>query len=189
MARRRLDPEQVVDAACALADAEGLEAVTLARVAGELGVRTPSLYNHVDGLDGLRRGIALRGVRGLAAALRDAAVGRADEDAVRAIAHAHRAYARAHPGRYAASVAAPPPGDEEWAAAAAEALAVIVAALRGLELSDEDTVHAVRALRGAVHGFAALEAAGGFGLDADVDDSFERLVDVMVSGLVRAATA
>ncbi|MBX5440246.1 MAG: WHG domain-containing protein [Solirubrobacteraceae bacterium] len=183
MARRGLDAGQVVDAACALADAEGLEAVTLARVAAALGVRTPSLYNHVAGLDGLRRGVALRGVRELAAALREAAVGRAGADAVRAIAHAHRDYARAHPGRYAASVAAAPAGDEEWAAAAAEAVDVIVAALRGLDLGDDEAVHVVRALRAAVHGFAALEAAGGFGLPVDVDASFERLVDLLLSGL------
>ena len=50
-----LDPERVVDAAAAIADAEGLDAVTLARVAGGLGVRAPSLYNHVDGRGGLLR--------------------------------------------------------------------------------------------------------------------------------------
>ena len=60
----------------AIADAEGLDAVTLARVAGGLGVRAPSLYNHVDGRAGLLRALALRGVRELTAALRDAAVGR-----------------------------------------------------------------------------------------------------------------
>jgi AcrR family transcriptional regulator len=186
MARRGLDAEQVVDAACALADAEGLEAVTLARVASALGVRTPSLYNHVAGLDGLRRGVALRGVRELTAALREAAVGRAGADAVRAIAHAQRDYARAHPGRYAASAVAAPAGDEEWAAAATEAVEVILGALRGLELAGDDAVHAVRALRSAVHGFAALEMAGGFGMPVDVDASFERLIDVLASGLAGA---
>ena len=58
MPRMGLDAERVVDAAAGIADAEGLEAVTLARVAGELGVRAPSLYNHVDGRDDVLRAIA-----------------------------------------------------------------------------------------------------------------------------------
>jgi hypothetical protein len=42
-------------------------------VAAELGVRAPSLYAHVDGLDGLRRGLALDGAAAMAAAFREAA--------------------------------------------------------------------------------------------------------------------
>ena len=62
MARKLgLQRERVIETAAALADQEGLEAVTLARVAAELGVRSPSLYSHVDGLAGLRRAIALDG--------------------------------------------------------------------------------------------------------------------------------
>jgi AcrR family transcriptional regulator len=49
MARPRqplLSRERVVQAATALVDAEGLEALTTRRLAAELGVRGPSLYNH-----------------------------------------------------------------------------------------------------------------------------------------------
>ena len=77
MARAGLSAEALVDAAAALADREGLEAVTLTRLAADAGVRPPSLYAHVDGLDDLRRRLANRGRRELAAALRDAATGRA----------------------------------------------------------------------------------------------------------------
>jgi hypothetical protein len=41
----------------------------------------------------------------------------------------------------------------------------------------------VRAFRSAVHGFVALEAAGGFGIPVDVDTSFERLVATLAGGL------
>ncbi|MCW3006291.1 MAG: TetR/AcrR family transcriptional regulator [Solirubrobacterales bacterium] len=185
MARRGLDPARVVEAAARLADADGLPAVTLARVAAALDVRTPSLYNHVDGLDALRRGIALLGIAELIAALRDASVGRSGADALRAIARAQRAYALAHPGRYAAAAVSPPPDDAPWQAAGAEAVAVVGAALRGLDLGEEEQIHAIRGVRAAVHGFAALELAGGFGMAVDVDASFERLVDTLAAGLAR----
>ena len=183
MPRMGLDAERVVDAAADIADAEGLEAVTLARVAGELGVRAPSLYNHVDGRDDVLRAIAVRGVRELTSALRQAAVGRSSADALTAAARAYRAYARAHPGRYAATVAAPTRGDEEHRAAASEAVDVMLAVMRGWDLEGDDAIHAVRAFRSAVHGFVAIEAADGFGMAVDVDASFDRLVASLAGGL------
>jgi AcrR family transcriptional regulator len=183
MARQGLDRERVVAAAAAIADADGLEAVTLARVAADLGVRSPSLYNHVDGLDGLRRGIALRGLRELEAALRDAATGRAGADALFALADAYRAYALAHPGRYALMQTLTQPKDAELEAATEAVVGVVVAALRGFDLADDDAIHAVRAFRASVHGFVALETGEGFGLALDVDESFRRLIAALAAGL------
>jgi AcrR family transcriptional regulator len=182
MPRRGLDPDRVVDAAAGIADAEGLEAVTLARVAADLGVRAPSLYNHVDGRDALVRAIALRGVRELAAALREAAVGRSGPEALAAGARAYRAYAQAHPGRYAATVTAPSPDDPEHRAAAAETVDVVLAILRGWQLEGDDAIHAARAFRSAIHGFVVLEAGGGFGIPVDLDVSFDRLVAALAAG-------
>ena len=103
MPRRGLDRQQVVDAACALADREGLGAVTLGRLAADLGVRPPSLYNHVEGLDGVLRGIALQAIGELGGALQTAAVGRSGPEALQATAAAMRDFARAHPGGYTAA--------------------------------------------------------------------------------------
>jgi AcrR family transcriptional regulator len=183
MPRMGLDAGRVVEVAAGVADADGLEAVTLARVAADLGVRAPSLYNHVDGRSDLLRAIAVLGVRELTAALREAAVGRSSADALTAAAHAYRAYARAHPGRYAATLAAPTRGDEEHRAAASEAVDVMLAIMRGWDLEGDDAIHAVRAFRSAVHGFVAIEAADGFGMAVDVDVSFDRLVATLAGGL------
>jgi AcrR family transcriptional regulator len=181
--RRGLDRARVVEAAGAIADAEGLEAVTLARVAQELGVRSPSLYNHVAGRDGLLRALAAQSVRELAGALRRAATGRAGAAAIMAVAQAQRDYALAHPGRYAATVVAPADGDDEHERATADALDVLTAVLEGSGLEGDDLIHAARALRSAVHGFAALEAAGGFALPVDRDASFRRLVEALANGM------
>jgi AcrR family transcriptional regulator len=165
----------------AIADADGLDAVTLAAVAAALGVRSPSLYNHVAGRDALLWAIALRGLHELAAALRDASVGRAGTEALAAAARAYRDYAGAHPGRYAATLRAP--GDDEHAAAAREVLDVVLAVIRGWELEGDAAVHAIRTVRSALHGFVALEAAGGFGLAVDLEASYDRLVATLAEGL------
>lgn len=187
MPRQGLDTGQVVEEAVRIADADGLEAVTLARVSATLGVRAPSLYNHVAGREALLRGIALRGLRELGDALRRAAVGRAREDALVAVAHAYRAYAHAHPGCFAATVTAPAPGDVEHEQAAAEVVGVIAAIVVGWGIEDDDAIHAVRTVRSSLHGFVTLEAAGGFGTPVDHDASFERLLQTLATGLASAA--
>jgi len=52
--RRQLTQEAVVETAIRVLDAEGLEAVTMRRVAQELGTGPASLYAHVSGKDELR---------------------------------------------------------------------------------------------------------------------------------------
>ena len=183
MARAGLSADALVEAAATLADREGLEAVTIARLAADAGVRSPSLYAHVGGLDDLHRRLANRGRRELGAALREAATGRAGGDALRAVAAAQRDYARRHPGTYVAAQRAPDRDDPEAVAVAADAVDVLVAVLAGYGLSGDDAIHAVRAVRSALHGFALLETDGGFGLELDLDESFERLVDMLDRGL------
>lgn len=185
MPRAGLDAAAVVSAAAELADADGLGAVTLARVAQGLGVRPPSLYAHVGGLDDLRVRIGAVGARELAAALGRAAAGRAGRDALEAVAHAYRAYAHEHPGRYAALQRAPDPAGSQDARAVVD---VVVAVLRGYGIEGEDAIHAVRSIRAALHGFVALEADGGFGIPLSVDESFERLVNVLDAGLEGVAS-
>ncbi|HWF52803.1 MAG TPA: WHG domain-containing protein [Solirubrobacteraceae bacterium] len=187
MPRRGLDRERVVDAAVAIADRDGLDAVTLARVADSLGVRPPSLYHHVSGHDGLMRAIALRGLDELTVALQAAALGRAGTEALGATAHAYRDYAHAHPGAYAATLRGAPAGDGEYEEAGAAAVQVMAAILRAWHLEDEEMLHAVRVIRSALHGFVSLEAGGGFGLSLDRDRSFERLIETLAAGLPPAA--
>jgi AcrR family transcriptional regulator len=186
--RAGLSTASVVGAAADLADDGGLDALTLARIAASVGVRTPSLYNHVAGLDDVRRRVALVALRELGDALRDAAVGRAGDDALIAMAHAYRAYARAHPGRYAATQRAPAAGDDDLRAAGAAAVDVLLAILRGYGLGGDEAIHAARGVRSALHGFVALETGGGFGIPVDLDESFARMVAALARGL-RAATS
>jgi len=180
MPRSGLDTGSVVAAAAALADADGLEAVTLAKVAAQLGVKSPSLYVHVDGLPGLRRRIAALGARELTTRLQAAVAGRSGRDALAAVADAYRAYAIERPGVYAATQRAENVADDE---AAAALLDVVLAVLRGYALDADAAFHAARVVRSALHGFVSLEAGGGFGIPLDLDESFNLLVATLDRGL------
>jgi AcrR family transcriptional regulator len=49
--RRILSPEKILAAALAIADAEGVDALSMRRIARDLGVQAMSLYNHIANRD------------------------------------------------------------------------------------------------------------------------------------------
>ena len=186
--RAGLTPGRIVEAAAEIADRDGIDALTLGRVATALGVRAPSLYNHVGGLEDLRRRLTLRGIEELGAAVQRAAVGRSRDDAVRALARAHRLFALSRPGLYAATVPTTEVDDDEVREAGSRVVETVVAALDGYGLDPDAAIHATRSLRAAVHGFVSLELAGGFGLAQSPDETFDWLTELLVEGFaVRAA--
>jgi AcrR family transcriptional regulator len=179
MPKAGLTREKVVEQAAAAADEAGLDGLTLVAVAQRCGISLPGLYKHVSGLDAVKRDIAVLAVRELTGVLAVAAVGVTGREALTESARAYRGYARAHPGRYAATLRAPTPGDAEHADAGADAVGVVAAALKGYQLEGTALIHAVRLLRSAFHGIVSLELAGGFGLPESVDDTYAHLVDAL----------
>ena len=188
MPRAGLSRAVVVAEAARVADEVGLERLTLAAVASRLGVRLPSLYKHIAGLEALQVHLAAAAGRELAAELSAATVGRSRTDALLAMAHAYRAFALRRPGAYAATLRAPEDGDEEHQAAAMAVLQVVLSVLAGFGLEGEDAIDAVRGLRALLHGFVAIEAAGGFKLPQDLDRSYRRLVQTYADTLSTWAT-
>ena len=184
MPRVGLTPDAVVGVALALVDEKGPDALSLAAVADRAGVAAPSLYKHVGSLAELRDLMAVEIMEAIARASASAALGHSRDAAVAALMRAHRDFVLAHPGWYALIPLNPlHRGPGAMAEAGREWLRVILAVLRGYGLEDAAATHATRRIRAAVHGFAVLQAGGGFGLDEDVDDSFDQLVDMVIASL------
>ncbi len=181
--RAGLDQASVVEAAVKLIDEEGIEQLSLGRLAERLGVRTPSLYNHVAGLPGLKHDLTLYCLHDLLDLILRSTVGKSRAEAIFALADAYRAYAREAPGRYALTVQAPDPGDQEVQALAQQLVDVVRAVLAPYRLSEEVAIHAIRGLRSIVHGFISLEVAGGFAMPVDLDASFHWLINLFIAGL------
>lgn len=184
--QRGLDQAAVLDAAAQLADADGLQELTLAKLAAALGVRSQSLYAHVDGIDGLRNGLALRAQAMLADVLRDAVLARTGADALRSIVEAMAAFAVAHPGLYEASLRSP---DEspEMRDAVDRTIAPLTAVLGSFGLDGDDLAHHYRVIWSSVHGFVTLRQGGLLSWPADPDASFDLLVQIFVDHLEASA--
>jgi len=184
--RARLDKTAVVQAAVELVNAEGMQSLTLSRLAEELGIQTPSLYNHVDGLPGLQKELAVLNAKNLADCLSEAAIGKSGNDLFMTAAQAFREYVKSNAGLYMSTLQASgtqPAQNPDLVREEERTLKVGMVLMSSLGLQGEDAIHGLRAFRSVVHGFATLEAAGGFGLPQDCDESFRRLVTAVAAGL------
>ena len=181
---RRLNKQIVVETAVLLANSSGSwQTLTLTELATALDVRVPSLYNHVQGQEGLRRELALYGLKALLTAVRHAAIAKVGQEALVAIAHAYRAFAQANPGIYTLTLQAPASDDNELQQLSSELVALIALLLNSFSLTGDAALHAIRGLRSLLHGFVSLEMGGGFGLPLDLDESFRQMVMVYLQGL------
>jgi AcrR family transcriptional regulator len=140
----------VVDAALALADAEGLDAVTMRALAGKLGIAPMALYTYVPGrselldlmLDALYSGMARRKPRG-----------RDWRSRLEAVAHDNRALFTAHPWLSAVSTTRPPLGPGQMAKYEYE-----LQALEGVGLNDVEQDAALTFVLGFVESCARTAA-------------------------------
>ncbi|WP_051551937.1 TetR/AcrR family transcriptional regulator [Nocardioides sp. URHA0020] len=173
MPRAGLTQAVVTEAGADLVDEVGLDHLSMTLLADRLGVRTPSLYKHVTSHGDLAHRIGVLAMVELGDALGRAIEGRAGGDALTAGALAMRRYVLEHPGRYAAGNLARPTGpDDPLVPATDRVLASWAAMLRSYHLEPTQEIHAMRMLRSLLHGFASLESADGFRIDAAVDSSF-----------------
>jgi AcrR family transcriptional regulator len=144
--RPKLSVDEVVDAAIALADEAGLEAVSMRAVAQRLGVSAMTLYTYVPGkaelLDLMLDALWL-------------AMPREPSPTMRSVADANRALYAAHPWAARVTTSRPPLGPGLLAKYEHE-----LGAFEGLGFSDVDMDAGLTLLLGFVQGIAAQEPAG-----------------------------
>jgi AcrR family transcriptional regulator len=184
MTKRDLSLEKILAAATARIDQSGRNAVTIGELAKDLGVRPSALYNHVNGLDELRRAVAVRATNDAADRLLSAAVATSGPAAIRAMAVAYRAFADEHPGQFAALLLPPTARDDSLARAQSRIVDIFVRATQSTGATGDAAVHAARTVRSAIHGFVALESVNAFTSKANKDASFEYVIESILRGLL-----
>lgn len=178
-----LELTEILAAAAELADQFGMQEVTLANLAKKLGIRPPSLYNHFDGLGGLRKKMAIYGIYRLYEVLAQAAIGVSGDEAVLTISKAYVDFARKHPGVYEATLMAPDMEDEDVQHAGSKVVDLTVRVLQAYRLEGDTAIHAVRGLRSILHGFSSLEQSGGFKMAVDLNESLEIIIKAFTHGM------
>ena len=181
--RQRLNRSTVIEMAATIADAEGIDAVTLSRLATDAGVKQPALYRHVSGIDELRKLLSLRARALLVQELTNAINGCTRDAAVLAAAHAWRKFVHTHPGLYSATDRVPSIGDADVELSLAQVVTTLTSALDGYQLSDAQRAHCARTLRSALHGFCVLEKDHGHPEPFALESSLQNLVELFCRGI------
>ncbi len=181
----KLSRDGIVDGALTFLDREGWDSLTINALATQLGTKGPSLYNHVDSLEDLRRAVRIRVIDDIITMLNRVGEGRSRDDAVLVMAGAYRSYAHHHPGRYSAFTRMPLGGDDpEYTAATRGAAAPVIAVLSSYGLDGEEAFFAALEFWSALHGFVLLEMTGVMD-DIDTDALFSEMVLRLATGLDR----
>jgi AcrR family transcriptional regulator len=171
-AQRSARVAQIVAAGRRLLETEGPQALTMRRVAAELGIQAPSLYKHLPDKASLEALLVEDGLREMGAALH-ASVSRG-APSVRRLLQAYRRHALAHPELYRLLTQGPldraalPAGLEEWAG-------------QPFWLAAGRQPFVAQALWAAAHGMAVLEIDGRFPDPGTLDSSWRALATAFVS--------
>jgi AcrR family transcriptional regulator len=182
----KLSRDSIVNAALTFLDREGWDALTINALATQLGTKGPSLYNHVDSLEDLRRTVRMRVIGDILEMLTTVGQGRERDDAVMAMASAYRSYAHHHPGRYSAFTRMPLDGDDpEFTQATRAAAGPVIAVLASYGLDGENAFYAALEFWSAMHGFVLLEMTGVMNGIVDTDTVFSDMVMRLAAGLER----
>jgi len=181
----KLSREAIVNAALTFLDREGWDALTINALAIQLGTKGPSLYNHVDSLDDLRRTVRMRVIDDILGMLNAVGDGRTRDDAVSSMASAYRSYAHHHPGRYSAFTRMPLGGDDpEFTEATRAAAAPVISVLGSYGLDGDNAFYAALEFWSAMHGFVLLEMTGAM-TGIDTDAVFTDMVMRLATGMER----
>jgi AcrR family transcriptional regulator len=179
----KLSREVIVNAALTFLDREGWDALTINALAIQLGTKGPSLYNHVNSLEDLRRTVRMRVVGDIIGMLNTVGDGRTRDDAVLAMAAAYRSYAHHHPGRYSAFTRMPLGGDDpEYTEATRAAAGPVIAVLASYGLDGEEAFYVALEFWSALHGFVLLEMTGVMD-EVDTDAVFSDMVLRLAAGM------
>jgi len=173
----RTSIDDIVVAARALLESDGLAGLTMQSVATRVGVRAPSLYKHVGDREDLIRLVSEATITELGN--RMTAVGSTD---IGELAREFRRFAHDMPAGYhlvfAPSAHVPRPTVE----ALAEAVAPLLAASAALA-GPEHALEAARTFTAWANGFLSMELGGGFKLGGDVDAAWEFGLTTIVAAM------
>jgi AcrR family transcriptional regulator len=185
MPRVGLDRSKIIQAAITIANEHGIEHVTIASLAKNLGVRPPSLYNHFDSLLEIRMQIAREGMQKLEETLLRSVAGKSGEDAILHFSKQYLSFANDHPGLYEATIQPMNIPDKVGEETSKNMIDLLIQLLATFSLEEQQALHLVRGLRSIVHGFATLQRAGGFQMNFDVEDSLLYTIQILCKGITQ----
>jgi len=178
--RQGLTRERILEKAIDIINKRGYNTLSLAMLSSELNVKAPALFKHYRNFDDLKENLTLFGIQSLKQKLQDAVTGKAGEQALFGLCHSYRDFAKTNSGIYQAIQPAYFKKGKEIEQAAVELMTIILNVVKGFDIDSKHYIHALRVIRSSLHGFVVMEIEFGFGMSANIDQSFEHQINALI---------
>jgi AcrR family transcriptional regulator len=179
----RASKEAVVLTASELADEKGLQGVTLKAVADRLGIRTPSLYNHIESLDDLLRAIAHTGMRAMNSQMSRVAIGKSGDHAIQAVSIEYLTFVTTHPGVYEVIQWAAWHGTHETEQIFASYTELLTTLIDSMRLKTPRVDEILHLLTGVLHGYITLQRQNVMDNPDEVRENLSGAIDTVLMGI------
>lgn len=183
MEKTKLDKNIVIRKAAEIVNKMGVEQITLKMLANDLGVKSPSLYNHIKGLDDLKKQLMIYGWKQMEERIIQSVIGISGYDAIKAMCYAFYDYATENAGIFNAMLWYNKFQDEEMAEATSGLFSILLKLTASLNFPEEYCLHLIRTFRAFLEGFFLLVNNGSFGHPLPIRDSFELSLNVLMEGI------
>ena len=148
-----------------------------------LGVKPPSLYNHIGGLEDLKMQLMIYGWKQMEQGIIQSVIGVSGYNAIRAGCYAFYEYATENPGLFNAMLWYNKFLNTETMGATSGLFSVLFKVTSSLNISEENCNHIIRTLRGFLEGFSLLVNNEAFGNPISIAESFELSLNVLIEGI------
>lgn len=184
MFHKGLNKEIIVESAKEMIEKDGVQQFSMRKLADKLGVKTASLYTHIDSMEALFTEIGLAALNDQKNCLMNAIGEKHGDAAVEAIAESYRKFATEHVELYRLIMQMPSGNNEVLKDAAAVTAEPFMKVLNDYHISDNQKMHWQRVLRGLMHGFISEEQSGYFShYPVPVNESYDIAVNCVIAGL------
>lgn len=178
-----VNEDRIIEASARLSEEVGMENLTLKIIADELKIKSPSLYNHVAGLDDIKRKLMIYGWNQIEDKMINAAAGVSGYDALRSMSYAFYDYATSNKGIFNAMLWYNKYENEITKQTTSRLFDLLFKILMSLHISQENINHIIRTLRSFLEGYALLVNNNAFGHSLPVKESFVLSVEIIINGI------
>ena len=183
MPRTGLSKEEIIEKAATLANEKGLSYLSVTTLSEYLGIRKPSLYNHVKSIDDLHYKLMIYGWKKVSDEIVAGIDSTSPKEKLRNYGRAFYRFSMENPGVFEAMLWYNKYSDETLLEATEGLYSFFFEQTDSLGIDREVANHLLRTYRAFLEGFIMLQIHNSFGNPISIDESFEISMNVLISGM------
>ena len=183
MVKNSISNELIIETSAELSNKVGLKNLSLKMIAEKLGIKSPSLYNHISSLEDIKKKLMIYGWKQLEGKMIDSVAGVSGYEALRNICYTFYDYATSNKGVFEAMLWYNKCDSEETINATKKLYEIIFKIMDSLNISEDNARHIIRMTRSFLEGFVLLVNNNSFGNPISIKESFDISLDIIINGV------